>query len=683
MTQKIHAIIRLNISLFVILLAIFGVLNNPASAAPRLQSKNLTIDKQVITEDPTLRPGETIQFELTVTSLDEEPVENLTIKDNFDATVISISDIQVNTGEEWVTSSPLEEEGELAWVNIQLEANQVWQARYNATIANPLPAAYLIQSDPTTLKIDNINKATVEIDNREVASSTKILSIPIPGAGLKVKKTVIDDPSIGTDGVVRFNLSVENQTEGFLFDNLTVVDNFKGEATLPNIEAITVLDSSILQGIPVFENLGDQLIWNLDSLGPGNVWFVEYESTIEPFFDAGNKQITNATTLLVTSGENNFPLDEAEQLDLQIRIPHLILEREITSKSGEDEFRPGDSVIIKISYHNAGTDSAIGVVLQDSFDEKVVEGEININNNGRRNGSSVVWDLGAIAPGAAGEVSYEVNIKTDLLTNEQAAANPNVEVTNQAVISAENMDTAYEDTPVSFIVRTPILKLSQYKMDDLNGGKINPGDLLRFTIALENQGTVPASAVSLQSEFDQGSLTIDNISAGGNPDEGKIVWDFEEILAGGNQIVTYDVLVNDLSETRSALNNTSLFVAGTSADQASLQINIEPTVVIPTPAPANTEAVPFEQKNFEWMALLIGGLVIGSLAIVGYQTHNILKKEDVEQKHLRDTVEMFTILVIVSAVLILAMVSDIGPTPAVGVLSGIAGYVLGRSSGSK
>ena len=141
MTKKYHAIIRLNISLFVILLAIFGVLHNPVSAAPRLQSKNLTIDKQVINEDPTLRPGETIQFELTVTSLGEEPVENLTIKDNFDVTVISISDIQVNTGEEWVTSSPLEEEGELAWVNIQLEANQVWQARYNATIANPLPVA--------------------------------------------------------------------------------------------------------------------------------------------------------------------------------------------------------------------------------------------------------------------------------------------------------------------------------------------------------------------------------------------------------------------------------------------------------------------------------------------------------------------------------------------------------------
>lgn len=73
----------------------------------------------------------------------------------------------------------------------------------------------------------------------------------------------------------------------------------------------------------------------------------------------------------------------------------------------------------------------------------------------------------------------------------------------------------------------------------------------------------------------------------------------------------------------------------------------------------------------------------GSLAFEGCQTHNILLKPGFDQKHLRDTVEMFTILVIERAILILAMVSDIDPTPAVGVLSGSAGYALGRSSGHK
>jgi hypothetical protein len=41
---------------------------------------------------------------------------------------------------------------------------------------------------------------------------------------------------------------------------------------------------------------------------------------------------------------------------------------------------------------------------------------------------------------------------------------------------------------------------------------------------------------------------------------------------------------------------------------------------------------------------------------------------------------MFTILIIVVAVLILAIISEIGSTPAVGVLSGTAGYVLGRGA---
>ena len=309
MTQKIKATIRISVPMLVILLSIFGILINPASAAPRAQTENLTIDKQIVDGDPSIRPGQTIQFELTVTNLGEEPVESVTIKDNFDDAIFSISEMQVNTGEEWVTSSPLEEDGQLAWVNVQLEPNQVWQARYNATVANPLPVTYPIRSDSTSLKIDTINKATVQVEDREVASNTKILSIPIPGAGLKVQKTAFDDPSIGTDGVVRFNLSVENQTDDFVFDNLTVVDNFKGEAAVPNVETVKVLDSSNLQGAPVFENVGDQIIWDLEPVGPGNIWFVEYESTIEPFFEACNQQMTSAPTLLVGTGVSSVPID--------------------------------------------------------------------------------------------------------------------------------------------------------------------------------------------------------------------------------------------------------------------------------------------------------------------------------------------------------------------------------------
>jgi uncharacterized repeat protein (TIGR01451 family) len=676
-----YSITRLGIPVLLILLSIFGFLHAPASAAPRSQAENLTIDKQIIEAEATSSPGETIQFELTVTNFGEAPVGNLTIIDRFDVAALSISEIQVNTGEEWVDSSPLQDAGELTWVNVQLEPNQVWQARYQAIVSDPLLIANPLGSDLTSLRKEISNKATLRVDDREIASKTFLLTIPLPGDALQVQKSALE-PSIGLDGLVRFTLLVVNESEGFVFSNLMIADNFKGESAVPDITSVVVLDSSNVQGAPAYENRGDQIIWSLDPLGPGDSWIVEYESIIEPFFEAGNKQISNSATLLVTTEENNLQIHESGPLELNVKIPQLTLSRETTGKNGEEEFRPGDTVIFDIQYNNVGTDAATGVILQDNFDEKVFAAEPTIQDNGERNGSAVVWDLGVIEAGESGKVRYEATIKSDLLTNEQSAANPNIEVINQAVISAENLESPYLDSPVTFIVRTPILKINQYKMDDLNGGKINPGDTLRFTIEFENQGTVPASAVSVQAEFDQSSLSIADISERGNPDESKIVWQFEELLAGGTKLVSYVMLVNEVNVARNALNNAALSGAGIKADQSSLQINIEPAVV-PTPVPANAEAVPFEQKNFEFMALLIGGLVLGSLAIVGYQTHNILRKPDFEQKHLRDTVEMFTILVIVSAVLILAMVSDIGPTPAVGVLSGIAGYVLGRSSGTK
>ena len=48
--------------------------------------------------------------------------------------------------------------------------------------------------------------------------------------------------------------------------------------------------------------------------------------------------------------------------------------------------------------------------------------------------------------------------------------------------------------------------------------------------------------------------------------------------------------------------------------------------------------------------------------------------------HFQDIVEMFTIIIIVVAVLILAMVPEIGSKPAVGMLSGFVGNVSGRSA---
>jgi cytochrome c biogenesis factor len=92
-------------------------------------------------------------------------------------------------------------------------------------------------------------------------------------------------------------------------------------------------------------------------------------------------------------------------------------------------------------------------------------------------------------------------------------------------------------------------------------------------------------------------------------------------------------------------------------------------------APAQSAAV--ESGNFTVIALLMALLIIGSLLALSWQARN-LQMEGVTEQGSRDIIEMFTILVIVGAVLILAMVSSFDPQAAITVLSGIAGYVLGR-----
>jgi uncharacterized repeat protein (TIGR01451 family) len=266
------------------------------------------------------------------------------------------------------------------------------------------------------------------------------------------------------------------------------------------------------------------------------------------------------------------------------------------------------------------------------------------------------------------------------------------QITNEAKLSGQGLETVTEVDPPSVVVRTPVVELVGYKMGDLDGGKIHPGDTVRFAVDLKNAGTVAASPVVVRALYDESLSRV--ISQDGIPaDAGSVEWQIGELAPGESRSIVYDLLINESGQSggklaRSEIQNAVRILLGEAeVARSSRPIAIEP-LPTPTPTPEPTpvpmvpgmDAIPFEQQNFEKLAILIGGLMLGSLAIVGYtgfKTIMLLKAEGFKE-HFRDIVEMFTILIIVIAVLILAMASELGPSPAVGVLSGIAGYVLGR-----
>lgn len=653
-----------------------------ASAAPVLQSNDISVDIRLEESDEIITPGETAEIEIVVSSTARNVIEAVTVKALYDPDSIRVSSVQVNNGRGWVDSSPLGEQGELIWDGINLSPNQSWRGRYTVTIGQPIKIDNVIISEDNSLFKQVLNQVSVLVNGSEVGKKALELRIPAGTDNLQIAKENVPGSGLGSSGEARLSLSIKNETDNLIFTNLGVVESFKAEFAPPKVRGLEIIDSSLVQGNPEYQIIDDQILWQVDNIAPGAEWYVTYQMKINPNFEAGNKEISNSAVMLMQSNAEEIPVGQADSLAIPVSIPKLTLSREIISENQNEEFRPGDSVTYKLTYTNQGTGLASQAVIIEAIDLQVIEDQFEINNEGERKGNTIEWQLGDIPVGAVGEVSYKARIKSDLYTTDTGSSE-NHSISNSAILHAEGIADTIETNPQAAVIRAPELRLNTLKAEDLNGGETLPGDTIRVTIDVSNGGAVAASSIVINGFYDKNAAILKDISDGGISGDGNVEWRIDELPASGNRRVGYDLLINaEPEQTAESKIEAVISLSGADVARSSRSITIQPRplpTATPDPTAAQPEASVFEQKNFEWMAILIGGLAVSSLLMVGYQAWSLKEKHHFDT-HFRDIVEMFTILIIVVAVLILAMVSEIGSTPAVGVLSGIAGYVLGRGA---
>lgn len=74
--------------------------------------------------------------------------------------------------------------------------------------------------------------------------------------------------------------------------------------------------------------------------------------------------------------------------------------------------QPGDTLSFTLNYENTGTNTITGGMLMDDFDETLMGTPTNISDGGIADGNIIRWELGDIAPGTSGTVSYQVTINS-------------------------------------------------------------------------------------------------------------------------------------------------------------------------------------------------------------------------------------------------------------------------------
>lgn len=482
---------------------------------------------------------------------------------------------------------------------------------------------------------------------------------PIPGSpspDLSIDKTVAGDLEIRPGQTVTFMITVRNNGDETA-TNVKVKDDFD-QLVLPTIK---VLPTAELPAGAV-ENNGDVITWDLGEMKPGEEIVLSYEATATEAFPSETAMVKNVSSV----SANGVEIDQSA-VELAVKAAQLTLARELVRVDGEGEIGPGDTLRHVIRYGNSGTTEATNVMIEETFDATVVQSIENITNGGQQDGATLRWNLGTVSSHFNDIVSYEAKLKT-------ALSKGTIEVASEAVIRADDLNpvSASED----FALRTPRLIIERVR-EDLNGGVIEPGDSLRFTIRFKNKGEVSAQDVLVRDDFEDWFVAeVSNISPAGQEVDGSVEWTIERLDPEQEEKVSYEVrLIGDIGKAREVTNTALIFMSQEQVNSATTTMTIEPQQ-----AEAAEAEKPIQFKELT-IAVLAGVLGVFAMGWLGGLSISVLKRNKWQDKYFSYLVEGLAMIVIVEAVLILALGSGIKQDGAVSILSGIAGYVLGRSRG--
>jgi trimeric autotransporter adhesin len=151
----------------------------------------------------------------------------------------------------------------------------------------------------------------------------------------------------------------------------------------------------------------------------------------------------------------------------------------------------------------------------------------------------------------------------DLTLTVSVAAGAAPGVTNTAMVSGSVFDfqSGNNSSTDTVVVKQPDLSTSTKSVVDLNGGDANPGDTLRYTIALTESAGVPASGISVTDNLPANttSLLVVSVPAGAvdNSTGTQLSVSGLSLPASGNDSIVFDVTISGSTPPGTAINNTA------------------------------------------------------------------------------------------------------------------------------
>jgi uncharacterized repeat protein (TIGR01451 family) len=132
--------------------------------------------------------------------------------------------------------------------------------------------------------------------------------------------------------------------------------------------------------------------------------------------------------------------------------PQLSIQKAVTllvDVNSDGNYSPGDTLQYTLNYQNTGSVDVTGAVIIDDFDEQILETPVQISGDTATNGE-ITWNLGSLAPGASGSVTYQATIRPAAELPAQRA-----ELINNALLDTDQTAPVVASVKVDVIANRP------------------------------------------------------------------------------------------------------------------------------------------------------------------------------------------------------------------------------------
>jgi uncharacterized repeat protein (TIGR01451 family) len=170
---------------------------------------------------------------------------------------------------------------------------------------------------------------------------------------------------------------------------------------------------------------------------------------------------------------------------------------------------PGDIIRYTISYSNTGNADAAGAFITDDYDETAFSLISNFQQTGglftthTDSGPGLLrWPSGSgtviVPSGVSGSVSYDATLNSTFPSG-------TTDVNNTACIEPTDPNVC-DNVTVQVTAETELTIEKTWQ--DLNGGIVKPGDIIRYTISYENSGDSPATGAFITDDYDETAFSL-------------------------------------------------------------------------------------------------------------------------------------------------------------------------------